>query len=85
MSQSSHQTVIVENISMPWSSWLRDRATRSATKLQVRLELARARRLVRVLDDRQLADAGIDASTVLSPRPTFPVDSRLMTRLMSMR
>jgi hypothetical protein len=34
---------------------------------------------------RQLADAGIDASAILPPRPTITVEAGLMTTLMSMR
>lgn len=85
MSLNANQTMVAEDFRIPWHSWLLNLARHSVAKLQARLTLERTRKVVRTLGGRQLADAGIDASAVLPPRPTFMVDPRLMARLMSMR
>lgn len=85
MSQILYETTVAQNLSIPRTNRLLDWAVHLATKLQARLELEHARKVVRTLDARQLADAGIDASAVLPPSPTLVVERGLMTRLMSMR
>ncbi len=85
MSHTYLDTEFAPGISVPLRSRLLSWAARGAARLRAELELARTRRVVRSLDERQLADAGIDASKILPPRPTFEIEAGLMTRLMSMR
>ena len=84
MSQNFHDTALVVDLGVPRSSRRLAWTARAVAKLRARLALARTRRLVRRLDERQLADAGIDATTILPSRPTFIVEARLMTRLMTL-
>jgi len=53
--------------------------------IRVRLVRQRTCAIVEGLTDAQAADAGIDRSAVLPPRPTIEVETGLMNRLMSMR
>jgi len=84
MSQTFYDTTLALSIRVPRSNWLLNWAARAAARLRARLALARARRIVRALDAAQLADAGIDASTILLPRPTITIEAGLMTKLMTM-
>lgn len=85
MSQTLYETIVAQNLGIPRTSRLLDWSVHMTAKLQARLELAHARKVVRALEARQLADAAIDASAILPPCPTFEVEAGLMTRLMSMR
>jgi hypothetical protein len=85
MSQIVYETTVAQDLDTPRTNRLLDRAVHMAARLQARLELAHARKVVRALDARQVADAGIDTSEILPPSPTFALEVGLMTRLMSMR
>lgn len=85
MSQPFPHTTLALDISVSRSNRLLDWAARAAAELRARLALARARKIVIALDEKQLSDAGIDTSKILPPRPTITVEAGLMTRLMSMR
>jgi uncharacterized protein YjiS (DUF1127 family) len=85
MSQIVHDASVDQIIGIPRRSGLLDWPAHAVAKLQARLELALARKVLRGLDDRQLADAGIDASVITPPRPTVMVEAGLLARLMSLR
>lgn len=84
MSHAFDDATLALGIRVARRSPLREWTARAVAAWRERIALAHARRVVRDLDDRQLADAGIDAS-ILPPRPTITVDAGLMTTLMSMR
>jgi hypothetical protein len=85
MSHTFDEATLALGIRVARRSPLREWAARVVATWRERAALARARQVVRDLDDWQLADAGIDASAILPPRPTITVEAGLMTTLMSMR
>jgi uncharacterized protein YjiS (DUF1127 family) len=54
-------------------------------QVRQRRKLVRTRYILDQLSEAQLADAGIDRSTLRRPRPILEVEAGLMTKLMSMR
>jgi uncharacterized protein YjiS (DUF1127 family) len=64
-------------------SWKREAISLIVEAIR-RLGRARTRRLLRSLDGEQLADAGIERSSI-DPRPQLTVDARLMSSLMSLQ
>lgn len=85
MSHTFDEATLALGIRVARRSPLREWAARVVAAWRERAALARARQVVRDLEDWQLADAGIDASAILPPRPTITVEAGLMTTLMSMR
>ncbi|HEX6019898.1 MAG TPA: DUF1127 domain-containing protein [Burkholderiaceae bacterium] len=84
MSRNFPDPTLALHIRAPQSDRIFGWAANAAAEFRAWLVLARTRKVVRELDARQLADAGIDASSILPARPTIAIERGLMNRLMTM-